>query len=144
MQTPFSIYNERGDKEPILLNPNLPFMDVSRLPDVGQPDSTMRELLAQTAPQIKIPLELATNTNFFFNSPITKEEENPIATKLAHIARQLALYNAGEGFFTKEGVDIGLHALNTFGGVKGLSYDYETSKLMKIREYLDKLKAQEE
>ena len=144
VQTPFSIYNERGDKEPILLNPNLPFMDVSRLPDVGQPDSTMRELLAQTAPQIKIPLELATNTNFFFNSPITKEEENPITTKLAHIARQLALYNAGEGFFTKEGVDMGLHALNTFGGVKGLSYDYETSKFMKIREYLDKLKAQEE
>ena len=144
VQTPFTVYNERGDKEPILANPNLPFMDISRLPDPSQPNSTIRELLSQTAPQIKIPLELATNTNFFFNSPITGEGENPVTTKLAHIARQLALYNAGEGFVTKEGVDTGLHALNTFGGVKGLSYDYETSKQMKIREYLDKLKAQQE
>ena len=141
-QTPFSVFNDKGEKEPIMLNPNLPFMDLGRLPDPSQPLSSARELFAQTSPQLKVPIELMSNTNFFFNSPIVEEGDNQITPRLAHIMRQLALFNAGEGFITKEGVDFGLHGLNTFGGVKGLSYDYETSKNMKIAEYLEKLKAQ--
>lgn len=136
VQTPFFGRNEEGSKEPIMMNPNMPFMDLGRLPDVLDPLNSARELLAQTSPQLKVPLELLTNKNFFFNNDIVKEGDNPVTPRLAHIARQLALYNAGEGFFKKEGIDSGLHTLNTFTGVKGLSYDYETSKNMRIAEMI--------
>lgn len=145
IQTPFSskIYDEQGNvvgKKPIMLNPNLPFMDFARMPQLlpGEVGNSARELLSQTAPLIKNPLELATNKNFFFNDEIQKEGEDPVTPRLQHLARQLALYNAGEGVATKEGVNGGLHALNTLTGVKGLAYDYDMSKRMAIVDSIEK------
>lgn len=154
VQTPFSSVQEgrNGEavREPIMANPNMPFMDLGRLPNpfnMGTSEGLMDEVLgvmSQTAPAIKVPLELATNRNFFFNDEIVGEGDNQITPRLAHIMRQLALWNAGEGFFRKEGLDSGLHTLNTFTGLKGLSYDYETSKGMRIGEYLKRLEEEEE
>jgi hypothetical protein len=144
VQTPFSNTNEDGNEEPILFNPNLPYMDLGRIPDPTQPITSLKELFTQTAPQIKVPIEQAINRNVFFDDEIVEDGESQIMERIKHLLGQTALYNATSQFGEKNGLDLGLHTLNTFGGVKGLSYDAETFKAMKIQEYLEKLKAEEE
>jgi hypothetical protein len=144
VQTPFNSMNQDGNKEPILFNPNLPYMDLGRIPDPTQPITSMKELFSQSAPQIKVPVEQAINKNVFFDDEIVEDGESQVSERIKHLLGQTALYNAGTQFGEKNGLDLGLHTLNTFGGVKGLSYDAETFKAMKIQEYLEKLKAEEE
>lgn len=138
VQMPFSVTNSKGRKEPVLFNPNLPFMDIGRIPDVSQPINSLKEIFTQTNPLIKVPIEQIINRNVFFDQPIVEEGGNQLK-RVDHVLSQLAPYAAGKGFATKRGVDLGLHALNQFTGVKMLSYDYEAYKRMKIKEMLDKL-----
>lgn len=137
VQTPFHVTNEHGQPEPVLWNPNLPFMDIGRIPDVFNLGESAKELFTQTNPIFKTPIEQIINRNVFFDSPIVQEGESAIGSRLEHLLSQLSLYNVGQGFITKDGVDLGLHTLNTTSGVKMLSYDYETYKRMKIQEMLE-------
>jgi hypothetical protein len=54
-------------KEPILWNPNLPYMDLGRIPDPTSLVNTAENLIPQMSTAIKAPLELGTSHNFFFN-----------------------------------------------------------------------------
>lgn len=155
IQTPFSFggkdkMDAEGNvtgttpKQPLMLSPNLPFMDIGRIPDPTNPDDSLRELIAQMAPAIKVPIELATNKNMFFNSEIAKvgedgKQENPITSRLAHVMAQLAPVNAINGGVDKEPGDIGLNALSVLGGIKMTSYDYEASKRQMIQEYNERM-----
>lgn len=155
IQTPFSFGGKdkldaegnvigTSPKQPLMLSPNLPFMDIGRIPDPTNPDDSLRELIAQMAPAIKVPIELATNKNMFFNSEIAKtgedgKQENPITSRLAHIMAQLAPVNAINGGVDKEPGDIGLNALSVLGGIKMTSYDYEASKRQMIQEYNERM-----
>lgn len=122
---------KEGKREPVLLNTAMPFMDLNRIPDPTNPIGSLRDLFAQTAPQIKNPLEFATNTSSFFNSPIAKEGDNKALAYGDHFMNQFALGNIAKGFFGRDSnADVGLHLLNSTTGVKMNSYDYETSKYM--------------
>ena len=134
-QTPFSMTNKYGDKEPILFNPNLPFMDIGNLPDPFNPKDSFREFMSQTAPQIKVPLEQALNKNFFFDSPLVQDGQSQVGARLGHLASQFALYNASNGVASKDNdVEAGLHLMGTLTGVKLMAFNYEASKQRMIQE----------
>ena len=136
IQTPFSVENPQGRQEPILWNPNLPFMDISRIPNPLDPIGTVKDLFTQSNPLIKIPYEVATNRNVFFEQPLAEEGESRILSSLGHAANQMAVVPAVTDLIEKKGVDIVLHALNITSGLKFLSYDYEAYKAMRIQEML--------
>ncbi len=136
VQMPFNVTNEKGRKEPVLFNPNLPFMDIGRIPDVSQPINSLKEIFTQTNSLIKVPIEQIINRNVFFDQPIVEESDSQLKC-IDHVLSQLAPYAAGKGFATKRGVDLGLHALNQFTGVKMLSYDYEAYKPLRYKQLLD-------
>jgi hypothetical protein len=140
VQTPFEVYNPEGGKEPVLWNPNLPYMDLSRIPDPFDPIGSLPELFIQSNPLIKVPIEQAINRNVFFDSPIVDGKGNAFSQRADHVASQFGLYGVLGDMFNKNGADLGLHALNSTTGVKLLSYDYDTYKQMKIKELLDKKK----
>jgi endonuclease YncB( thermonuclease family) len=153
MQTPFNYTSTSVDPktgketkktEPILLNPNMPFMDLERLPKPTSLVDTATTMIPQMNPLLKSAIELGTNHNFFFDSPIvtkdkkTGEEQKPIASRLDYLASQTAPYTATKQEFTKSGLDLGLQNINTFTGVKALSYDYDKNKQMTIAKFLGK------
>lgn len=140
VQTPFSVINPQGRKEPVLWNPNLPFMDISRIPDPTRPMDSLKDIFTQMNPLIKTPIEQIVNRNFFFESPIVKEGESQVAKRVDHILSQLAMYGVAKDFVQKRGTDLALHTLNTFSGVKMLSYDYDAYKAMRIKEMLEEAK----
>ena len=138
VQTPFQVTNPEGRLEPVLWNPNLPFMDISRIPDPFNLKSSLPEMFTQMNPLIKVPIEQAINRNVFFDSPIVKNNDNQVTKRLDHIGAQFGLYNVASDFAKKSGTDLGLHALNSTSGIKLLSYDYDKYKAMKIQELLAK------
>lgn len=140
VQTPFHVTNQEGRQEPVLWNPNLPYMDVSRIPNPLHPIDSLKSLFTQTNPLIKTPIEQMMNRNVFFEQPIAKEGDNELAKRADHIASQFALYNTGSDLAMKSGADFGLEALNALTGLKLLSYDYDKYKAMKIKELSDKNK----
>jgi hypothetical protein len=157
IQTPFSSTHTetlkdgtiKQRKEPWLLSPNLPFMDLGRIPDPTQPLDSARELLAQTAPAIKLPIELASNKNMFFDSEIAKTnsegvEQNPIGSRVAHVASQLAGINAFNGATEDDGVNAGLSMLSTLTGIKMTAYDYEMSKRLMMAKEIEKFEKEDE
>lgn len=137
IQTPFSMTNEEGNTEPLLLNPAMPFMDLNRIPNPMQPIQSARELFTQSSPQLKVPTELAMNRNVFLDSPITREGSNPAVDVMKYLGSQFGLVNAVNGVAGRDnGTDAMLGALNATTGVKMNSYDYERAKQMKIAEIL--------
>lgn len=151
-QTPFNYTttDEDGNEivEPILWSPNLPFMDLTRLPSPNplNQDQTLMNMIPQTNPLIKGAMELGTNKNFFFDDNIydTKDsqgEPTSAGYKAGKIAdyglRQFAPYTAVADTIKKDGLDKSLHLMNQFSGQKYLSYDYEKSKDMAIQKYLN-------
>lgn len=134
VQMPLYATNPEGRREPILWNPNLPFMDINRIPDVTRPGDSLRDLFTQTNPLIKVPIEQILNRDIFFDSPIVKDGESQIGKRANHIARQFGVYPVATGLRDKTGLDFGLHLLNSTSGVKLLSYDYDKYKAMKISE----------
>lgn len=148
IQTPFvtvddeAIYDEETGElikqevtRPILFSPNMPYMDFNRIPNPMSPIDSAVDLFTQTNPLIKNPIELLTNTNAFFGSDIVRDDEKALGQNARHLATQLGLYNVVEGMFNKEGIDLGLHAVNSVTGVKTLAYDYERNKNMEISEF---------
>lgn len=134
VQMPLYATNPEGRREPILWNPNLPFMDIDRIPDVTRPGDSLKDLFTQTNPLIKVPIEQILNRDIFFDSPIVKDGESQIGKRASHIARQFGVYPVATGLRDKTGLDFGLHLLNSTSGVKLLSYDYDKYKAMKISE----------
>lgn len=63
VRTPFT----QGEN-PVYLNPNLPYGDLDKL----NPMELERSLLGSITPFVKAPMELTTNRNFFFESPIER------------------------------------------------------------------------
>ena len=138
IQTPLNVMNPDGRMEPVLWNPNLPFMDLGRIPDPTKPLDSLKETFSQTNPLIKLPVELATNKNFFFDSPISKEGESKLGAGLKHIGGQFGVVPVAQGLANKTGVDFGLHLMNNTTGIKMLSYDYDKYKAIKIQELAKK------
>lgn len=136
--------NPDGRIAPIMSNPNMPFQDLGRLPNPFEPVLTMYNLLAISSPQIKVPLELATNRSFFFDEPIAEEGESRFLKSADHIGKQFAVYNAGEGFVSKDGTDLGLHALNTATGAKGVVYDEQMMTNMRLLDFFENQRADED
>lgn len=136
IQTPFMVTNPEGRQEPVLWNPNMPFMDLSRLPDLSDPVGYAKDLFTQTNPLLKVPIEIAMNKNVFFDSPLAKEGQSRIGKSIEHTANQMAVVPAVRGMVQKKGLDRALHTLNTTSGLKFLSYDYDKYKAMKIQEII--------
>lgn len=146
IQTPFSTKTSetladgtvKEKKEPWMLSPNLPYMDLARLPDVANPLDSIREYFSSTNPAMKLPTELAINKNTFFDSEIAKTdkegvEKNPIKDRLLYVAKQMAPVGAVSSIVGADNAtETGLALMNTFGGVKVSSYDYEMSKNMML------------
>ena len=142
VQLPFNVTNEKGRVEPILFNPNLPFMDIARIPDITQPINSLQNLFTQTNPLIKVPIEQMLNRNVFFERPIVDEGESQLK-RVDHVLSQFAPYSAGKDLVTKRGADWGLHVLNQLTALKMLSYDYEAYKPLRYKQLLDEYYAKE-
>src|SRR5690554_4542128 len=151
MVTPFTMRNTKTNaqgeeytiEEPILFSPNLPFMDIARLPDPFNLFNSFQNFFSQTTPVAKVPLEILLNYNTHFDSPIVKEGRNPLTANLNHALSTLAWYNAVKSMANADtGVDFGLAVMNTSIGIKASSYDYEANKRATVEqaweEYLDK------
>ena len=139
IQLPFTATNPEGREERVLLNPNLPYGDLSKIPNPLHPIESAKDLFTQTNPLLKVPVEQSINKNVYFDSPIVKEKDDgatATAKRAEHILSQLSLYNTGKDFAEKRGVDLALQGLNTATGIKALSYDYDKYKAIKIQEML--------
>lgn len=115
IQMPFSTKDKFGKDQPVLSTVNMPYMDISKM--IQSP----RELFSQTAPMLKVPIELATNWNSFFDTPISDPErgDGPIAPKLLHVLSQVSAFNAVKQFVTADTADgKAMSALNTLTGFK--------------------------
>ena len=134
VQLPISMINERGVSEAVILNPNLPYMDINRIPDPTNLKDSMRELFTQTNPLIKLPIEIGMNKNLFFDSPIAKEDESRIGKSVEHGFNQLGAVPQLRGFFNKSGADLGMHTLKNLTGITTLGYDYKAHRGMKMDE----------
>lgn len=135
VQTPFSTTNAEGNKEPIMLSPNLPFMDIGRLPDPTRPLDSLRNLASQLAPIPKAMVELGSNHNMFFNDTLIKENESAPAELAKYALGQFAIPNAVGGVVGADnGGDAFRSAMSSLTGVKTTAYDYETSKRMMAEE----------
>jgi hypothetical protein len=64
---------QTGEGAQVYWNPRLPMQDISRIPFIG-PGDTGREVFGMANPLIKLPIELATNYNFFTGRPIERYE----------------------------------------------------------------------
>lgn len=127
LSMPFKLNSSTGP-ENVLMNPNMPYMQLRDLP-TGDIADTARTFFSQTAPMLKVPVELATNWNSFFDSPITTEEGDQISPKLVHVMSQLALFNAMKQFVDGATMDDKvLSLINTGTGVKMTTYDLESAK----------------
>lgn len=74
IQTPFTqtTKDKKGKdvKTPQLINMSLPLQDLGKLPIPS--NSPLKQLITSATPALKIPLELAANKNFYFDSPISQ------------------------------------------------------------------------
>jgi hypothetical protein len=153
VQLPFSFINNMGQKEPLMWNPNLPYQDINRIPDITDLGNSLRNLLSQTSPMIKLPIELAMNKNLFFDSKIHNDELEPkidsetgevikppsrLADYSWHIANQFGVVPQIAGFAKKEGVDLGLHALKNLTGFSSTAYNVTGYKWRKMQERIGK------
>lgn len=122
VQTPFG-----KEGEPIMLNPNLPFQDLNNLPNPTDLKGTAMNLLGKTSPILKAPAELATNTNVFYDAPISEEgSKNPVGDRLQHLVNQTGWGAAVDGYNDKAtGTGKALQALSTLGGIKATNYNEE-------------------
>jgi endonuclease YncB( thermonuclease family) len=131
--------NGKTSTEPVLWNPNLPFMDLQRLPNPMDLGGSIKTAIPQMNSMIKSPIELGFNKNFFFDSKVVEDKDTAgqgLLKRADYLANQFSPFTAMEGFVQKKGVDRFLHGLNTFTGEKFLSYNYQKSKDMTIQKYM--------
>lgn len=141
IQTPWSVTNQMGNKEPIMINPNMPFQEFSRIPNPMHPIQSALNLFTQSNPIFKAPIEQAMNKNVYFDQPIADSKGSvgqQIGQRADHIAAQTAWYNAGKDLVMKRGLDWGLELINNTIGIKALSYDYEYFKWEALKDYNEK------
>lgn len=131
---PWKVEPKDGKAENVLVSPAMPFMDLNRIPNPMKPAESIRELLAQTAPMIKNPVEIATNTNSFFGGELIEEGENPVTGIADHLTNQFAVGNILKGFGKDNPTDVAMHANSVLTGVKANSFDYEMSRGMALSE----------
>lgn len=123
-----------GKRSPLLLSANLPYMDLARLPDITRVDQSLRDLISQSATQIKAPLELGLNHNFFFNDEIASEDDSKASKYANYLASHLGVANIASSIGkSKDASDLALRTSNTFTGVKLSPYDYKSSKAELIK-----------
>ena len=73
IQLPLNVTNPDGRKEPVLLNPNLPFGDLNNFSGLLNPVDGAKDLFNKVNPLLKVPIEQATNKQVFFDSPIVQK-----------------------------------------------------------------------
>ena len=134
IELPFNVTNPQGREEKVLWNPNLPYEDIGRIPSPFDVVGSAKSLFTQGNPLFKVPIEQVLNKNMFFESPIVREGDNQITSRLKHVMGSYSPYGVGKDFAQKSGADLALHAMNTVSGVKMLSYDYESYKMQKLDE----------
>lgn len=171
IQMPGEVTNPDGVQEPIMFNPNLPYGDLDHLFGLLNPQEIGRELSSRVNPLMKVPYELATNRQIYFDQPIKAEdydnskrqhglvqlskdfinmsqgkelEEERIDPYLRYMHDQVPSWKNLGGFFEKEGSDRAMHTLNHLGGMKFMSYDTDRIKYFKMRDMLEKLRKEEE
>lgn len=128
IQMPFNVTNKDGSTEPVLFNPKMPYMDLRNLPSGQGMGEIARDYFNQSTPLLKVPIELATNWNSFFDAPIANENGAQITPRLVHVMSQLSAFNAVNNFVKSEGDDKVLSLVNTFLGQKMTSYNVEANK----------------
>ena len=138
IQTPFKVRGKWGNKETVMWNPALPYMDISKYPITANPLEFAKALTPSTNPLLKVPTELILNKNTFFDSPIVKEGDNPVGKRLDYALSQTSPYTTAKGFVQKSGADLGLHTLNTATGIRLLSYDYDSYKKQRQKDALQR------
>lgn len=124
MQMPFK--SKEGN--PIIMNPSLPMNDINKIPDVTNVEKTIKDILSQMNPLIKVPMEFATNENFFMQKEIFNDEDSKVGTALDYILSQGSYYNTGKNIINDKGTDKALRILNALTGVKFSEYEYEKYK----------------
>lgn len=124
VQTPFK--SKEGN--PITMNPSLPMGDINRIPDPTNLGESVKNILSQMNPLMKVPMEFAANENFFLEKEIFKEGGNDVKTALDYILSQGSYYNSAKGAIEAEGTDKALKILNFLAGVKFSEYEYEKYK----------------
>ncbi len=153
IQLPFKVKGSSGNKEPVFWNPNLPYQDLSKGPS---------DLISSLTPAIKLPIEIATNYNWYFKSPISrgvgdtenapgymqflmnqmddprteKNEAMQMNPKVRHILRSLASGENASKLIEQHGVDKLISALNAIAGIKLYSYDADKYKQYALRDRL--------
>jgi hypothetical protein len=71
IQLPYNTINpDTHNAEPTFLNPRMPYMDLSKL--TADPTDIFKTIVSSSNPMIKLPYELTTNLNTFFNTPISR------------------------------------------------------------------------
>lgn len=129
---PWKVETTEGKMENVLVSPAMPFMDLNRIPNPLKPMESVRELFAQTAPLIKNPVELATNTNSFFGGKLIEEGDSVPAGVADHLTSQFAVGNIAKGFGKDNATDVAMHTNSVLTGVKANSFDYEMQMGMEL------------
>ena len=138
IQLPFKIRGKWGQMEQAMWNPAMPYMDVSKYPLTTNLSDLAKALIPNVNPLLKVPVEIATNHNTFFDDEIVKEGANPTATRIDYAMSQLTPYSMAKDFTEKSGTDLKLHTLNALTGVRILSYDYDSYKKKQIYDALNR------
>lgn len=111
IQTPFSIEGKSLYTDPIV-----PLGDIDKLPANASPLEAIRSALGIASPFIKVPVELATNKQYFFDKPIYKEG----STKediLKYLGRQFSPISSTMKVSDAEGINKAFSALKLATGI---------------------------
>lgn len=141
LQLPFHIINKEGRAEPLLLNPALPYMDLSKIPNPFKSWNSLYDAISMSNPLLKIPIENIINKQVYFQQAIREDNTTTgqkISATIDHAFSHASLYNFGKDLFNKAGVDWGLELVANLTGVKVLSYDYDKYKFQIMQEVLDR------
>lgn len=159
-QMPFSTKGKSGGKEPTFWNPNLPLADLGKFPLPTK--DFVQSLFSSSSPMIKIPVELLSNKNVYFNSPIsrgigdtddapgymqaltggTKENPTQMSPELRYILRNFGfLENISKITDVKNTSSETAMALSkAFAGESLYSYDVDKFKSWALRDRLKQLR----
>ena len=138
IQFPFEIRGKWGQIEQAMWNPAMPYMDISKYPLTTNLSDLAKALIPNVNPLLKVPVEIATNHNTFFDDEIVKDGANPTATRIDYAMSQLTPYSMAKDFTEKSGTDLKLHTLNALTGIRVLSYDYDSYKKKQIYDALNR------
>lgn len=130
VQLPFNIMGDNGNEEALMWSNNLPYLDVNKIPNILSPKDSAVNIFESSSPLIKMPVELGTNYNYFFDRKIDKDAKvvDPsgkfeLSPKLAYVLSQIPQYAEPRGVIRKSGIDRLVHIFDKgmASGVK--SYD---------------------